>query len=139
MCCIQQIQVSVFKCLFLRLTSSSYLFQTWNVYKKDLSFKWCYLLNDFSAFIFHLMSTLCSTFCSSYSDRTLYIFCLHLMQFILFTNYVFKQIITYGRQFEFTQVKVVKLDVEHYDYNTSCGNNSVRHNYSDQAVCLPEF
>ena len=23
------------------------------IYKKDLSFKWCYLLNDFSAFIFH--------------------------------------------------------------------------------------
>ena len=39
----------------------------------------------------------------------LYIFCLHLMQFVLFTNYVFKQIIIYGRQFEFTQVKVVKL------------------------------
>ena len=40
------------------------------------------------------------------------------MQFILFTNYVFKQII-YGRQFRFTQVKVVKLGVEHYNYNTS--------------------
>ena len=39
----------------------------------------------------------------------------------------------YGRQFEFTQVKVVKLGVEHYDYNTSCGNNNVRHNDSDHA------
>ena len=58
------------------------------------------------------------------------------MQFILFTNYVFKQIILYGRQFEFTQVKVVKLDVEHYDYNTSCGNNNVPYNDSDHA-CLP--
>ena len=54
LCCIRQVQVSIFKCLFLRLTSSSYLFQTWNVYiYKNLSFKWCYLLNDFSAFIFH--------------------------------------------------------------------------------------
>ena len=43
------------------------------------------------------------------------------MQFILFTSYVFKQIIIYGRQFKFTQVKVVKLGVDHY--NTSCGNN----------------
>ena len=58
------------------------------------------------------------------------------MQFVLFTNYVFKQIIIYGRQFEFRQVKVVKLGVEHYDYNTSCGNNKVRHNNSDHA-CLP--
>ena len=73
---------------------------------------------------------------SIYSDRTLYIFCLHLMQFILFTNYVFKQIIIYGRQFEFTQVKVVTFGVEHYDYNTSCENNNVQHNYSDHA-CLP--
>ena len=70
------------------------------------------------------------------ADRTLYIFCLYLMQFVLFTNYVFKQIIIYGRQFEFTQVNVVKLGVEHYDYSTSCGNNNVRHNYSDHA-CLP--
>ena len=66
----------------------------------------------------------------------LYIFSLHLTQFVLFTNYIFKQTIIYGRQFEFTQVKVVKLDVEHYDDNTSCGNNNVRHNYNDQA-CLP--
>ena len=66
----------------------------------------------------------------------LYIFCLHLMQFILFTNYVVKQLIIYGSQFEFTQVKVMKLDVEHYDYNMSCANNNVRHNYSDHA-CLP--
>ena len=58
------------------------------------------------------------------------------MQFVLFTNYVFKQIIKYGRQFKFTQVKVVKLGVQNYDYNTSCGNNNVRHNYSDHA-CLP--
>ena len=71
-----------------------------------------------------------------YSDRTLYIFCLHLTQFVLFTNHIFKQIIIYGRHFEFTQVKVVKLGVEHYDDNTSCGNNNVRHNYSDHA-CLP--
>ena len=48
-----------------------------------------------------------------------------LMQFALFTNYVFKQIIIYGRQFEFTQVKVIKLGVEHYDYITSCGNNNI--------------
>ena len=41
-----------------------------------------------------------------------------------------------SRQFEFTQVKVVKLGVEHYDYNMSCGNNNVQHNYSDHA-CLP--
>ena len=58
------------------------------------------------------------------------------MQFILFTNYVFKQIIIYGRQFEFTNVEVVKLGVKHYNYNTSCGNNNVRHNDSDRA-CLP--
>ena len=32
LCCTRQIQVSVFKCLFLRLASSSYLFQTWNIY-----------------------------------------------------------------------------------------------------------
>ena len=57
------------------------------------------------------------------------------MEFILFTNFVFKQIIIYGWQFEFTQVKVIKLGVEHYDYNMSCGNN-VQHNYSDHA-CLP--
>ena len=56
------------------------------------------------------------------------------MQFILFTNYVFKQIIIYGRQFEFTQVKVIKLAVEHYDYNTSCGNNNVQHNYRTMPV-----
>ena len=55
------------------------------------------------------------------------------MQFVLFTNYVFKQIIIYGRQFEFTQVK---LGVEHDNYNTSCGNNNIRHNDSDHA-CLP--
>ena len=58
------------------------------------------------------------------------------MQFVLFTNYIFKQIIIYGRQFKFTQVKVVKLGVEHYDYNTRCGNNNVQRNYSDHA-CLP--
>ena len=58
------------------------------------------------------------------------------MQFVLFTVDVFKQIIIYGWQFEFTQVKIVKLDVEHYDYNMSCGNNNIRHNYSDHA-CLP--
>ena len=43
---------------------------------------------------------------------------------------------------KFTQVKVIKLGIEHYDYNTSCRNNNVRHNYSDHAclsVCLPEF
>ena len=34
------------------------------------------------------------------------------------------------------RLKVVKLGVEHYDYNTSCGNNNVRHNDSDHA-CLP--
>ena len=33
-------------------------------------------------------------------------------------------------------IKVVKLGVEHYDYNTSCGNNNVQHNDSDHA-CLP--
>ena len=38
-----------------------------------------------------------------------------------------------GRQFKFTQVKVIKLGVEHYDYNTSCGNNNVWHNDSDHA------
>ena len=73
---------------------------------------------------------------SIYTDRTLYIFCLLLTQFVLFTNYVFKQIIIYCRQLEFTQVKVITLGVEHYDYNTSCGNNNIRHNYSDYA-CLP--
>ena len=60
------------------------------------------------------------------------------MQFVLFTNYVLKQIIIYGRQFEFTEVKVVKLGVEHYDYNTSCGNNNIQHNDSDHA-CLPSM
>ena len=55
------------------------------------------------------------------------------MQFILFTNYIFKQIIIYGRQFEFTKVKVIKLGIEHYNYNTSCGNNNVQHN----RACLP--
>ena len=40
------------------------------------------------------------------------------MQFILFANYILKQIIIYGRQFEFTQVKVIMLGAEHYDYNT---------------------
>ena len=58
------------------------------------------------------------------------------MQFVLFTNYVFRQIIIDHRQFKFTQVKVVKLGVEHDNYNTSCENNNVRHNYSDHA-CLP--
>ena len=53
-----------------------------------------------------------------------------------FVYNVFKQIIIYGRQFEFTQVKVIQLGVEHYNYNTCCGNNNVRHNYSDHA-CLP--
>jgi len=33
-------------------------------------------------------------------------------------------------------VKVIKLGVEHYDYNMSYGNNNVRHNDSDTA-CLP--
>ena len=55
--------MSIFKCLFLKLASSSYLLQTWNVYKKDLSFKWCYLLNYYSAFIFHFnVHLLSSTF-----------------------------------------------------------------------------
>ena len=61
------------------------------------------------------------------------------MQFVLFTNYVFKQIIIYGRQFVFTQVKVIKLDVEHYDYNTSCGNNNFDIMIVTVPVCLPEF
>jgi len=56
------------------------------------------------------------------------------MQFILFTNYVFKQIIIYDRQFEFTE-EIVKLAVEHYDYTTSCGNN-VCHDDSDHACLL---
>ena len=56
------------------------------------------------------------------------------MQFVLFTN-AFKQIIIHGRQFKFTEVKVITLGVEHYDYNTSCVNNNVRHNNSD--VGLP--
>ena len=47
------------------------------------------------------------------------------MQCILFTNCIFKQIIIYGRQFKFTEVKVIKLGIENYDYNTSCGNNNV--------------
>ena len=71
-----------------------------------------------------------------YNLIVLYILCLHLTQFILFTNYVFRQIIIDCRQLKFTQVKVFKLGVEHDDYNTSCGNNNVRHNYSDHA-CLP--
>ena len=50
----------------------------------------------------------------------------------MFTNYIFKQIIIHGRQFEFTEVKVVNLGVEHYDYNTGCGNNNVWHD-SDHA------
>ena len=58
------------------------------------------------------------------------------MLLVLFTNYVFKQITIYGRQFEFTEVKVIMLGVEHYNYNTSCGNNNVRHNDSNHA-CLP--
>ena len=55
------------------------------------------------------------------------------MQFVLFTKYAFKQIIIHGRQFKFTEVKVVKLGVEHYDYNMSCVNNNVQHNNSDHA------
>ena len=54
------------------------------------------------------------------------------MQFVLFTN-AFKQIIIHGRQFKFTEVKVIMLGVEHYDYNTSCVNNNIRHNNSDHA------
>ena len=57
------------------------------------------------------------------------------MQFVLFTNYTLKQIVINGRRFEFTQVKVVKLGVEHYNCNMSCGNNNIRHD-SDHA-CLP--
>ena len=57
------------------------------------------------------------------------------MQFILFANNIFKQNI-YARQFKFTQIKVIKLGVEHDNYNTSCGNNNIRHNDSDHA-CLP--
>ena len=56
------------------------------------------------------------------------------MQFILFTNYIFKQIIIYGTQFKFTE-EVIKLAVEQCDYNTSCGNN-VRHDDSDHACLL---
>ena len=37
----------------------------------------------------------------------LHFFCLHLMQFVLFTNYVFRQIIIYLRQFKFTQVNPI--------------------------------
>ena len=42
----------------------------------------------------------------------------------------------------------MKLGVEHYDYNTSCGNNNIQGNDSDHGciqhndsdhVCLPEF
>ena len=62
--------VSVFKCLFLRTTASSYLFKTWNVYKKVSFFKWCYLLNDSFAFIFHLNVHLLS---STFWHRLIYI------------------------------------------------------------------
>ena len=62
---------------------------------------------------------------AEYSDCMLYIFCLHLTQFILLTNYVCKQITIHGRQLEFPEAKVIKLGVEHYDYNTSCGKNIV--------------
>ena len=58
------------------------------------------------------------------------------MQYVLFSNYVFKQIIIYGRQFEFTKVKVIKLAVEHYDYDTSCGNNNAQYDDSDHACLL---
>ena len=81
-------------------------------------------------------------FAAEYSDCMLYIFCLHLTQFILscfvslkFTNYVCKQITIHGWQLEFPEAKVIKLGVEHYDYNTSCGNNNIWHNDSDHA-CL---
>ena len=47
------------------------------------------------------------------------------MQFVFFTNCIFKQIIIYGRQFKFTQVKVVELGDEHYNYNMSCGINNI--------------
>ena len=66
--------VSVFKCLFLRTTASSYLFlvfKTWNVYKKVYFFKWCYLLNDSFAFIFHLNVHLLS---STFWHRLIYIY-----------------------------------------------------------------
>ena len=61
-----------------------------------------------------------------YTDHILCIFCLHLTQFILLTYYVCKLITIplLGRQFEFPEAKVVKLGVEHYDYNTNCGNNN---------------
>ena len=66
-------------------------------------------------------------------------FCLHLTQFVLFTNYVFKQIIIYGRQFEFTLVKVVKFGVEHYNYKTAVEIIMFNIIIVTMAVCLPEF
>ena len=44
-------------------------------------------------------------------------------------------IIIHGRQFEFTEAKVINLGVELYDCNTSCGNNNVWHNFCDH-TCL---
>ena len=61
------------------------------------------------------------------------------MQFILFTNYVFKQIIIYGRQFEYTQVKVIKLGVEHYDYTRAVEIITFGIIILTMPVCLPEF
>ena len=47
-----------------------------------------------------------------YSDRILKFFHLHLTQFVLsqfvlFTNYICKQITTHGRQFEFLEAKII--------------------------------
>ena len=42
-----------------------------------------------------------------YTDRILKFFHLHLTQFILFTNYICKQITIDGRQFEFREAKVI--------------------------------
>ena len=61
------------------------------------------------------------------------------MQFDLFTNYDFKQLIIYGRQFEFTRVKVVKLGVEHYNYNTAVEIITFDIIIVTMPVYLPEF
>ena len=63
-------------------------------------------------------------------------FLLALKTIVLFTNYICKQITRHGRPFEFPEAKVIKLGVEHYDYNISRGNNNIWHNDDDDEVML---
>ena len=61
------------------------------------------------------------------------------MQFILFTNYVFKQILIYGRQFEFTQVKVIKVGVNIMITTRAVEIITFNIIIVTMPVCLPEF